>query len=265
MAPTGWNAVAASPGHTALATNDGRWHWLMVNCADSLLGDVGVRRAIATAIDRRALAAPFGPHAHPLTGGVVAAWSWAHGPDLGAFPPEGDPAAARALLDEAGIAPGTGIEIVELDTVPSIRRHAPLIAAQLREIGLAAEAREMTVAHWGGHVTRGGPFQLATSYWGSPINDPDDFLYMGVRSGARYDLGTCGSEEIDQLLDAGRGSIDQRARAETYRALQAEVVARLPVIATIQPDVLRGMSRRLRGFAPLRNAQIRSLREAWLA
>jgi peptide/nickel transport system substrate-binding protein len=265
MAPAGWNAVAASPGHTAIATQDGRWHWLMVNCADPLLGDVRVRRAIALAIDRRALAAPFGPHALPLTGGVVAPWSWAHEPDLAAFPPEGDADAARALLDEAGVAPATAIEIVELDTVPAIRRHASLIAAQLRDVGLAAEARDMTVADWGSHVTRGGPFQLATSYWGSPINDPDDFLYMGVRSGARYDLGTCGSPEVDGLLDAGRGSIDQAARTEAYRALQAQVVEHLPVIATIQPDVLRGMTRRLRGFAPLRNAQIRSLREAWLA
>jgi peptide/nickel transport system substrate-binding protein len=237
----------------------------MVNCADPLLADVRVRRAIATAIDRRALAAPFLPRALTLTGGVVAPWSWAHDASLSVYAPSGDPARARALLSQTGIAHGTPIEIVELDSVPPVRRHAPQIAAQLRAVGLAARAREMSAADWAGHVTRGGAFQLATSYWGSPINDPDDFLYMGVRSGARYDTGTCGNPEIDALLDAGRGSIDQAGRAEAYRSLQAIMATHLPVIPTIQPDVLRGMTRRLRDFAPMRNAQIRSLREAWLA
>ena len=265
MGPPGFDAVDASSDHRAIATADGRWHWLMVNCADRLLGQPKVRRAIAMAIDRRELIEQgFLGHGEPLLGGMVAPWSWAHDASLREWDGDGDPAGARALLAEAGVAPGTPLEIGAGESLPIGRRQAELIAAQLRAIGFATSVRVLSATEWGEHVRRGGGFQLATSYWGSPINDPDDFLYMGVRSGARYDYGICGTPEIDALLDAGRGSVDQAERAPLYRELQARVLEQLPIITTIQPHVLRGAIRRLRGFAPLRNAQIRSLREAWL-
>lgn len=265
MGPGSWDAVAASPAHRAVATGDGRWHWLMVNCADALLADNGVRRAIAVGLDRTALAHEgFGPHAHPLLGGVIAPWCFATASDLHAFGPHGDPTLARSILDTSGVPPGTPIRIAALETLPIAQRQAHLVAGQLRGFGLDASVTILTAADWGETVRRGGTFQLATSYWGSPINDPDDFTYMGFRSGARYDTGQCGSPALDRLLEAGRGSIDLSERRDLYRRLQAGMVDELPVIPTIQPDVLRGMTARLRGFAPLRNAQLRSLREAWL-
>ena len=264
MGPGSWDAVAASPAHRAVATQDGRWQWLMVNCADALLADIGVRRAIAVGLDRTTLAAEFGPHAQPLLGGVVAPWCFAAAPDLQAFQPHGDPTLARSILDTSGVPPGTPIRIAALDTLPIAQRQAQLVAAQLRGFGLDASVTVLTVAEWGEIVKRGGAFQLATSYWGSPINDPDDFTYMGFRSGARYDIGQCGTPALDELLEAGRGSIDLAQRRDLYRRLQVGMLDELPVIPTIQPDVLRGMTARLRGFAPLRNAQLRSLREAWL-
>jgi len=263
MAPAEWDAVAQSPAHVAMATGDGRWHWLMVNCADPLLGDRRVRHAISLGINRLELAGAFGRHAHPLAG-VIAPWSWAHDPNLIGDPPAGDPAAARALLAAAGVAEGTPLTVAASAGLAIGRRQAQLVAAQLRGIGLDATVEELSAADWATSVTRGGSFQLATSYWGSPINDPDDFAYMGFRSGARYDTGTCGSPALDEFLEGGRASVDQAERTTLYRALEAGLVEELPVIPTIQPDVLRGVASRLRGFVPLRNAQLRSLREAWL-
>jgi peptide/nickel transport system substrate-binding protein len=266
MTVAAWEAVDASPGHRAIATEDGRYHWLMVNCADALLADPGVRRAIAVGLDRTALAAEgFGPQAHPILGGPVPTWSWTADPDLQAFRPTGDPALARALLDASGVPSGTQIRVTASEALPLARRQAELVVGQLRGIGLDAGLDTVSPAGWGETVRRGGAFQLATSYWGSPINDPDDSFYMGFRSGARYDIGACGTARLDNLLERGRASIDQAERRSIYHDLQVALVEDLPIIPTIQPDVLRGAGRRLRGFVPLRNAQLRSLREAWLA
>ena len=266
MAPAAWDAVAASSDHRTIASVDGRYHWLMINCADALLADPGVRRGIAVGLDRTALAEEgFGPHAHAITGGPVPPWSWAAQPEIEAFLPTGDQTLARTLLDAAGAPDGTAIKVTSPEALPLARRQGELVVEQLCAIGLDAQLDIVSPQGWGETVRRGGPYQLATTYWGSPINDPDDSFYMGFRSGARYDIGVCGSARLDDLLERGRASIDQAERREIYRDLQIALAEDLPVIPTIQPDVLRGANRRVRGFVPLRNAQLRSLREAWLA
>jgi len=258
-------AVAGTTGLVAHETPDSRWHWLVVNCRQAPLGDVRVRRAIALAIDRRELLdAGFLGHGTPIGAGVIAPWSWAAARDLDGFGPTADPAAARALLADAGVAEGTKLVITAMDSLGIAIRQAELIADQLRAVGLGAEVAVVDGAAWGASVTRDGDFQLATSYWGSPIWDPDDFVYMGFRSGARYDLGSCSTRALDETMDRGRGTVVQAERRAAYGDLQALALEQLPVIPTIQPAMLRGTTARLRGYIPTPCAQLRTLRDAWL-
>src|SRR5204862_5581058 len=137
----------------------------------------------------------------PIGGGVIAPWSWAAAPQLGGFGDRPDADAARGLLSDAGVAPGTRLTITAADHLGIAIRQAELVAAQLREVGLAVEVEVIDGAAYATRVPRDGDFQLATSYWGSPIWDPDDFVYMGFRSGARYDAGSCSTPAIDALMD----------------------------------------------------------------
>ena len=83
LSPRAWTAVAGAPNVVASSVQDGRWHWLMVNCRDPLLSDVRVRRAVSAAIDRRALIDDgFEGHGLTLERGVFAPWSWAYADDL---------------------------------------------------------------------------------------------------------------------------------------------------------------------------------------
>lgn len=257
--------VAATPGFAALETPDSRWHWLDVNCRQALLGDARVRRAIALAIDRQGLLdAGFHGYGTPITGGVVAPWSWAAAPGLDGFGLRADSSAARSLLAEAGIGPGTKLAITASAALPIALRQAELIAGQLRIVGFEADVNVVDPAEYAATVSRDGDLQLATSYWGRPIWDPDDFVYMGFRSGARYDAGSCSTAALDDLMDAGRGTVDQGARRDAYRRLQELALEQLPVIPTLQPAMLRGTTSRLKGYAPTPNAQLRTLRDAWL-
>jgi hypothetical protein len=47
--------------------------------------------------------------------------------------------------------------------------------------------------------------------------------------------------------------------------MQALATEELPLIPTVMPLVLRAWSSRVRGVVPLRNAQLKTLRRAWLA
>jgi peptide/nickel transport system substrate-binding protein len=263
--PAALATVGATPGLLAHQVPDSRWHWLVVNCRQAPLGDVRVRRAIAHALDRRALLGAFHGLGMELTAGVVAPWSFAAAPELNGFGPTADVGRARTLLAEAGVGPGTRLTIDAASTLPIAIRQAELIAGQLQAVGLDAAVDIVPPDVSAKRVSRDGDFQLATSYWGSPIWDPDDFVWMGFRSGARYDSGSCSNPALDAAMDEGRGTVVQATRRAAYQRLQRLAVDDLPVIPTIQPALLRGTTSALAGYVPTPNAQLRTLRDTWLS
>ena len=84
---------------------------IVLNAMGGITGDVRVRQALNYAVDKNALAAKlFGGYAR-VDDGQVLSPSWVgYDRDLKAYPY--DPAKGKALLAEAGIAPGTSIELI---------------------------------------------------------------------------------------------------------------------------------------------------------
>jgi peptide/nickel transport system substrate-binding protein len=107
--------------------------------------DVRVRRALAYAIDRRALieaaysglGTPIGSHYAPGDPGYV---------DLSNTYPY-DPARAKALLQAAGVAPGTSFTIT-LPPPSYAQRGGEIIAAYLQQVGLNAKLSSVEWAKW---------------------------------------------------------------------------------------------------------------------
>ena len=128
----------------AIGTTEGKV-LLSLNDARKPFDDVRVRRALAYAIDRKALVdgassgfgTPIGSHYTPNDPGYV---------DLsGAY--AYDPAKAKQLLAEAGIAPGTSFTI-SLPPPAYARRGGEIIAAMLQEVGLNAKLAPIEWAQW---------------------------------------------------------------------------------------------------------------------
>jgi len=136
--------VGTTAGKTLLSLNDAR----------KPFDDVRVRRALAYAIDRKALieglsgfGQPIGSHFIPGDPGYV---------DLtGAYPY--DPAKAKALLAEAGIKPGTELTI-KLPPPAYARRGGEVIAAMLEQVGLVAKLVPVEWAQWLDQVFRNSDF-----------------------------------------------------------------------------------------------------------
>ena len=109
------------------------------------LDDIRVRRALTYAIDRRQLieaaqsgyGKPIGSHYVPNDPGYL---------DLtGVYPY--DPAKARALLAEAGVAPGTEITIL-MPPPPYARRGGEVIAEMWGKVGIKAKLVPIEWAQW---------------------------------------------------------------------------------------------------------------------
>lgn len=139
-------AIGSTEGETILSINNTK----------PPFDDVRVRRAIAHAIDRRAIidgamfgfGTPIGSHFAPHHPAYV---------DLTGIYPY-DPAKARALLKEAGV---ENLKLT-LKLPPPIyaRRGGEIVAAQLKEAGIEAEIIPVEWAQWLEQVFRGNDFDL---------------------------------------------------------------------------------------------------------
>jgi len=127
--------VGTTEGKTILALNN----------AKKPFDDIRVRRALAYAIDRKALidgaqsgyGAPIGSHYVPSDPGYL---------DLtGTYPY--DPTKAKALLAEAGIKPGLEITL-QLPPPVYARRGGEVIAAMLEQVGIKAKLVPIEWGQW---------------------------------------------------------------------------------------------------------------------
>jgi peptide/nickel transport system substrate-binding protein len=127
--------VGTTEGKTIVALNNAR----------KPFDDIRVRRALAYAIDRKALidasqsgyGTPIGSHYVPSDAGYI---------DLtGTYPY--DPEKAKALLKEAGIAPGFTITF-QLPPTPYARRGGEVIAAMLEQVGIKSKLVPVEWAQW---------------------------------------------------------------------------------------------------------------------
>lgn len=118
---------------------------LAINNKRKPLDDVRVRRAIAAAIDRKAViegaadgfGVPIGSYLVPGTPGYVDLTA------MNAF----DPAKARALLHQAGITPPLELTM-KLPPTPYARQGGEVIAAQLAKVGIVAKIENVEWAQW---------------------------------------------------------------------------------------------------------------------
>ncbi|MFD9896769.1 ABC transporter substrate-binding protein [Mesorhizobium sp. UC22_110] len=127
--------VGSTEGETILAMNNGK----------PPFDQLKVRQAISYALDRKAiidgasegLGQPIGSHMSPSSKDYV---------DLtGTYPH--DPAKAKELLKEAGLASGTKVTL-KLPPPPYARLGGEIIASQLRDVGIETEIIPVEWAQW---------------------------------------------------------------------------------------------------------------------
>ena len=149
--------------------------------------DVRVRRAIAAAIDRKAiidgsqegLAKPIGSHMVPSDAGYI---------DLTGVNPY-DPEKAKALLKEAGITTPLNVTLA-LPPPEYARKGGEIVAAQLAKVGIIAKIENVEWAQW-----LAGPFKGNYDMTMISHVEPLDFdryadptYYWGYNSKAYNDL-----------------------------------------------------------------------------
>jgi ABC-type transport system substrate-binding protein len=214
--------LQSDPNIELVITPGLRTIYIFFNVTEEPFTDARVRQAVNYAVDKEAIvrdlfsdaalvsSAPFAP---PIFG-YAAQTPYAR-----------DVEKAKALLAEAGVAPGTTVSLYH-PTGRYIQDAlvADAVRSQLREIGLEVELKTLEWPQYVPTVRKtkeeGNDVQFAMLGWGTPTMDADYALYALFHSsqippgfnGAFY-----ANPEVDALLDEGRSTLDPAAREAAYK------------------------------------------------
>jgi peptide/nickel transport system substrate-binding protein len=243
--------------------------YLAFNLRDPRLGVRRVREAIALALDREALIEfVLGGAARPASG-LLAPEHWAYAP---ARMHRHAPERARRLLDRAGFRDPDGPGplprfrlVYKTSNQLGRRRLAEAIQAALAAVGIAVEIRTY---EWGTLYAdvRTGNFQLCALAWVG-VGDPDLYhlaFHSTMQPPAGYNRGRYASAVMDRLTERGRRTMDAGARRAIYARVQARAARDLPIVPLWWEDRVVVESRRLQGFEPAPDGNLRSLAGAWM-
>jgi len=196
---------------------------LSLNNAKEPFDDVRVRRALAHAIDPKAVidgamfgyGTPIGSHFAPHHPSYV---------DLSGTYPH-DPEKARALLKEAGLEGGFTTTL-KLPPPSYARRGGEIIAAQLAEIGVKAEIQNLEWAQWLEEVFKGKNFDMTIVSHTEPMD-------IGIYARPDYYF-QYRNPDFDAIMADLAAATEPTKRDELMKAAQRKLAEDVPVVFLFQ-------------------------------
>lgn len=233
-----------------------------------------VRRALALAIDRKAMVAALNDGEGDV-GGIMQPppeGLWGLPPerlaDIPGFGPDIDKsrAEARALLAGAGYGPGKPLRLKIASRALSVwRTPAMLLIEQLREANIEAELDIVEASHWLPRIQR-RDYVIAVDTTANAVDDPDQALFENYACRSERNLSRYCNGDIERLFERQSAESDPDKR----RALVWEIDSRL-LADTARPPL--AWTRRatcwqpyVKGFVPPVNSMYNAFRfeEIWL-
>lgn len=172
-----------------------------------------------------------------------------------------DPAKARALLKEAGVATPVTVAMSVLPR-QDIKDIAQVVQEQLNKAGFKVELKNQELGQfiqdW-----RNSNFDLfASTNAGSP--DPDEYFYRTFRTGGSTNVFKFTDPEIDRLLDTARATMDQSARKKAYDEVQKKLACTGPIAHLTYGTLFSAARNNLQGYEMMPNRSLWTLRNATL-
>jgi peptide/nickel transport system substrate-binding protein len=240
-----------------------RWEVLDLAGDQEPTSKLEVRQAIALSIDRPAVlqiaGSGLGRRLGVLPPGLKYwALPWEELPNQ-----QRDVAKARQLLQKAGYSGRVSVKIRNIVGFPALGAALPVIVDNLKEAGIDVTVETVDGGVWikDWIVPQSPP---TMNEWGGFV-DPDQAFHRHFHSApGGKDFRRWKNKQADELLDAGRTTLDRAKRKQIYDQVQ-RLLAEDPItIPLYSPDLLYAMQKSVRGFEPHPTGFHYGLRFAWL-
>ncbi|MEN6473359.1 MAG: peptide-binding protein [Syntrophaceae bacterium] len=223
--------------------------------------DLKVRQAMAHAIDKEEIikGVLFGL-GMATTGPYKPGTRW-YNPDVPKY--AYDPAKARALLAEAGFKDANGDGILEKNGKPFTftiitnqgnplrEKTAQIIQQRLKAIGIDTKIRIVEWTVFLKEFVDPGNFDAIILGWTiTPDPDAFDVWHSSNIGPKKLNFITYRNAEVDDLLDKGRHTFDEKSRKACYDRFQVILAQEQPYIFLYAPYALPAVSSRIKGIVP---------------
>ncbi|HEX4823574.1 MAG TPA: ABC transporter substrate-binding protein [Candidatus Polarisedimenticolaceae bacterium] len=214
------------------------------------LQDERVRRAIAMAVDRKALA-DLAPSNRREAQGILPPGlpGYSATPKAMAFDPEG----ARKLLAEAGYPGGRGLPPIEFYTAQAAAtantKTNELLKSNLADVGVKLVIHETTWSELITHIEDNAApsFQLG---WVADLPDPDAFLRTLFEPGGSANYFSFLDRPTAAALERGASEINPMERTKIYRELERSILEKAPLVPLFHSVGMIASRKTVHGFKP---------------
>jgi peptide/nickel transport system substrate-binding protein len=240
------------------------YDYLNITATRGPLKDVRVRQAISWAVDRsqvlRVAAAGFGRLTAPATAPMrqwqlpEEAWMKYYKPDV---------EKAKKLMAEAGQSGGFTVKCMVIPTFPTMVSGAPVIANQLKRIGITMEIENVEYAIW---IKRWLAHDFDMTMNTTPgYADPDTAFFRALHSTKGQNWNSWSVPDLDGLLEEGRRTMDQKKRKEIYDRVQIQILENVPQLWLFSADTIDFTQASVKGFKQHATTMLYGFDRAWLA
>jgi peptide/nickel transport system substrate-binding protein len=141
---------------------------------------------------------------------------------------------AKKLMADAGQAGGFTVKLGVIPTFPTMVNGAPVVAANLKRIGINAEIENVEYAVW---IKRWLAKDFDMTMNTTPgYGDPDVAFFRALHSTKGQNWNSWSVPELDALLEEGRRTMDQKKRKEIYDRVQIMILENVPHLWLFSAD-----------------------------
>lgn len=232
QSPETYEALSQESGVYVNEVPTATMFYFKINTQKPPVNDVEVRRAMAWGFDYETVRNEIMPGQRPAVGPIPDVFA-AHNSDI--VQPTYDPDKARQILNDAGYAEGEiQIENSYVKGFTPEENMGLLFQDNMQDIGIDVELRPQT---WGTMTEQATSIEDTPHtnqvFFGPIKPHPDSFFFNQYHSQAAKTwmrMEHLDDDQVDQMIDEARRTVDQDAQIQIYRDLQER-------IANLHPDL----------------------------
>lgn len=228
---------------------------LRFNTRDGITKDERVRKALIMAVDRDAIIQSIlAGQAEPIAS-FQGALSFGYDPELKSLPY--DPEQAKKLLEEAGVKPGTTLQIDVRGNDTTFIEAAQAISSFLQMVGINTSIKPYdTNVLLNDIIPQGKTGAMFEQKWGGWTFDYDNTAYSMYHSGEKWNPYDA-DEKLDKMLEEQRTILDRGEREKKLQEIARYAADRALEMPLYNSKAIFGINKRVKNFVPAPDNRLR--------